>query len=106
MGLPTNDFLKDLIIQKAFLGAWGISFENGLTDTNLLEIELKKFVVSKVNEVIILLDGSKFNQSGLASYAGVEKISKIITDSSAPADQVEKFRKAGTEVIIADSKEE
>jgi DeoR/GlpR family transcriptional regulator of sugar metabolism len=106
MGLPTNDFLKDLIIQKAFLGAWGISFNNGLTDTNLLEIELKKFVVSKVNEVIILLDGSKFNQSGLASYAGIEKISKIITDSSAPADQVEKFRQAGTEVLIADSKEE
>lgn len=106
MGLPTNDFLKDLIIQKAFLGAWGISFENGLTDTNLLEIELKKFVVSKINEVIILLDGSKFNQSGLASYAGLEKISKIITDSSAPAEQVDKFRQAGTEVLIADSMEE
>jgi DeoR family transcriptional regulator of aga operon/DeoR family fructose operon transcriptional repressor len=106
MGLPTSDFLKDLIIQKAFLGAWGISYENGLTDTNLLEIELKKFVVNKVNEVIILLDGSKFNQSGLASYAGAEQITKIITDSTAPADQVEKFRNAGIEVLITDSKEE
>ena len=67
---------------------------------------MKKFVVSKVSEVIVLLDGSKFNQSGLASYAGVEQISKIITDSSAPADQVEKFRKAGTEVLMADLKQE
>ena len=103
MGLPTNDFLKDLIIQKAFLGAWGISFENGLTDTNLLEIELKKFIVSKVNEVIVLLDGSKFSQSGLASYAGANQISKIITDSSAPIKEVEKFRQSGIEVLITDS---
>ncbi len=104
MGLPTNDFLKDLIIQKAFMGAWGISYENGLTDTNLLEIELKKFIVSKVNEVIILLDGSKFNQSGLASYAGLNQISRIITDSSAPAEEIKKIRRAGIEVLIADSK--
>jgi DeoR/GlpR family transcriptional regulator of sugar metabolism len=104
MGLPTNDFLKDLIVQKAFLGAWGISYETGLTDTNLIEIELKKFVVNKVNEVIVLLDGSKFNQSGLASYGNINQISKIITDSSAPPEEIKKFRKAGIEVIIADSK--
>jgi DeoR/GlpR family transcriptional regulator of sugar metabolism len=105
MGLPTNDFLKDLIIQKAFLGAWGISFEKGLTDTHLLEIELKKFVVNRVKEVIVLVDGSKFNQSGLAAYADVAQISKIVTDSTAPQKELDKFKRAGIEVFIADRKE-
>ena len=100
-GLSTNDFFNGLIIQKAFLGAWGISSENGLTDTNLLEIELKRFIVSRAKEVIILVDGSKFNQTGLSSFAELNQISMIITDSSAPAAAIENIRKAGVEVSIA-----
>jgi DeoR/GlpR family transcriptional regulator of sugar metabolism len=100
-GLPTSNFLSDLIIQKAFLGAWGISYEEGLTDTHLLEIELKKFVISRAREVIILVDGSKFGQTGLSSFASIKQISKIITDASAPMEEIEKLRNAGVEVLIA-----
>lgn len=102
MGLPTNDFLGDLIIQKAFLGAWGISSEKGLTDTHLIEIELKKFIVSKVEEIIVLVDGSKFRQSGLSVYADINKVSKIITDKTAPAKEIKNLVKAGIEVLIAE----
>ncbi len=100
-GLSTNDFFNGLIIQKAFLGAWGISSENGLTDTNLLEIELKRFIVSRAKEVIILVDGNKFNQTGLSAYADINQISKVITDSTAPLDEIEKLRCANIEVLIA-----
>lgn len=106
MGLNTNNFLNDLIIPKAFLGAWGISFKEGLTDTHLVEIELKKFIVSRVNEIIILVDGSKFHQTGLSAYADISQISKIITDSSAPLDEVDKVRQAGVDVLIASSKDQ
>ncbi len=102
IGLPTSDFLKGLNIQKAFLGAWGISAENGLTDTHLTEIELKKFIVSRVSEVIVLVDGSKFSQSGLSAYAEINQVSKIITDSSAPEEEIKKIRDKGVEVIITD----
>jgi DeoR/GlpR family transcriptional regulator of sugar metabolism len=100
-GLPTNDFLRDLLIHKAFLGAWGISHEEGLTDTHLLEIELKKFIISRSREVIVLVDGSKFRQIGLSAYANINQISKIITDASAPAEEIEKLSNAGVEVLIA-----
>jgi DeoR/GlpR family transcriptional regulator of sugar metabolism len=101
MGLPTNDFLKELNIQKAFLGAWGISTDNGLTDTHLIEIELKKFIVTHAAEVIVLVDGSKFSQSGLSAYAEITQVSKIITDSTAPQEEINKIRSMGVEVIIA-----
>lgn len=106
LGLPTSEFLKGLIIQKAFLGAWGISYEKGLTDTHLIEIELKKFIVHRAKEVIVLVDGSKFNQSGLAAYADINQISKVITDSSAPKEEIEKFQKSGIEVLIPDQKKQ
>ncbi len=100
-GLPTSEFLNDLLIKKAFLGAWGISSSIGLTDTHLVEIELKKFIVSRVEEVIVLVDGSKFKQTGLSVYAEPDKISKVITDSSAPDSEIEKLRRSGIEVIVA-----
>jgi DeoR/GlpR family transcriptional regulator of sugar metabolism len=101
-GLPTSDFFNDIIIQKAFLGAWGISAENGVTDTNLLEIELKKHIVKRAKEVILLVDGSKFNQVGLSSFAEINQLSKVITDSSAPKNQIENLKKAGVEVMVLD----
>ena len=101
-GLPTSNFLEDIILQKAFLGAWGISFENGATDTHLLEIELKKSIVNRAKEVYLLVDGSKFNQVGLSAFAEVNQLSKIITDSSAPKNEIVKLKKAGVEVLMVD----
>jgi len=100
-GVHTLDFFNGLFLQKAFLGAWGVSLEQGLTDRHLQEVELKRMVIERTKEIIILVDGSKFNQSGLASFAPVERISKIVTDDSAPADVIEKFKELGIEVIIA-----
>jgi DeoR/GlpR family transcriptional regulator of sugar metabolism len=100
-GLPANEILKNINLQKAFLGAWGVSCQDGLTDTHLLEIELKRFIVQRAKEVIVIVDGTKFNQSALASYASADQISKLITDDSAPEDELEAFRSRGVEVLIA-----
>jgi len=99
-GTPTQGFLDGLIIQKAFLGAWGISLENGLTDTHLLEIELKRKIVGKVREIIVLADGSKFYQTGLASYASLHQVGRIITDNTAPAESVRQMERLGVQVTI------
>jgi DeoR family transcriptional regulator of aga operon len=100
-GLPSQDFFSGLIIQKAFLGAWGVSFDHGLTDTHLLEIELKKIIVQKVKEIIVLIDGSKFHQSGIASYSSIDRISILVTDNTAPAEEVRRIEQRGIKVLIA-----
>jgi DeoR family transcriptional regulator of aga operon len=98
--LPSSDFFETININKAFLGVWGISLQDGLTESHLLEVELKKKIIQKVKEIIILADGSKFNQSGLASYSDLSKVSKIITDKSAPMKVIKELRKKGIEIEI------
>jgi DeoR/GlpR family transcriptional regulator of sugar metabolism len=102
IGLSKIDFFNNLNIQKAFLGACGISVENGLTDTHLLEIELKKYIISRAKEVTILVDGSKFNKAGISAYASISQISRIITDSTAPETEIKQLHKYDVEIIIAD----
>ncbi len=99
-GLPTSEFFENLNIQKAFLGAWGVSIEHGLTDSHLLEIELKKMIIKKAKEVIILVDGSKFQQNGLASYSETKNVSKIITDNNAPKNIIKKINALGISVHV------
>lgn len=99
-GVPTQGFLDTLIIKRAFLGAWGISLDDGLTDAHLVEIELKKAIASKVKEVTILADGSKFYQTGLASFASFDNIVRIITDKTAPAEAVKEIRHRGVDVVV------
>jgi DeoR/GlpR family transcriptional regulator of sugar metabolism len=100
-GLPSKEFFSDLIIQKAFLGAWGVSCDHGLTDTHLAEIDLKRNILQRVSEVIVLADGSKFHQSGIASYAPIDRISTIVTDSTAPAEVLSRIERRGIRVLIA-----
>jgi DeoR/GlpR family transcriptional regulator of sugar metabolism len=99
-GLPARGFFDDLIIQKAFLGAWGISLENGVTDTHLLEIELKKRIVEKVREIVILADGSKFYQNGLARFASLNQVRHIITDRTAPAEVLKQIDQQGVQITV------
>jgi DeoR/GlpR family transcriptional regulator of sugar metabolism len=99
-GAPVTDFFESINITKAFLGAWGISLKNGLMDSHLLEVELKKQVIKNAEEVYILADGSKFNQKGLATYSRFEKVTKIITDSSAPKKVVQQLKKMKIKIEI------
>ncbi|MCA9935709.1 MAG: DeoR/GlpR transcriptional regulator [Ardenticatenaceae bacterium] len=100
-GSIAHEMLRNFHIQKAFLGAWGLSLNEGLTDTNLQEVELKRCIVDRSHEVIAVVDGSKFGQIGLASFASAHKLTHIVTDDSAPPDQIQAFRDEGIEVLVA-----
>ncbi len=101
-GVQNSVFFKNLNVQKAFLGASGISNKMGVMDNHLMEIDLKKYVVANVPEIIVLADGSKFLQTGLATYAHLQNVSKVITDNSAPKSVISDLRRAGVEVLIAE----
>ena len=51
--------------------------------------------------VIAVADGSKFGEVSLVSFAPIEKVQRIITDASAPAQAVAELRERGVEVTIA-----
>lgn len=102
-GPITNQVLQSFNFQKAFLGAWGITLEEGLTDTHLLEVGLKKSVIERAQQVIAIVDGSKFGRLGLASFASINEITGLITDDSAPAEMLDVLRERGIEVWVAES---
>jgi DeoR/GlpR family transcriptional regulator of sugar metabolism len=84
------------------LGARGLSLARGLMDLNPDEVRIKQEMADACELMYGILDGTKWHRSGLLSFATAEKISGIVTDSSAPTDEVEAWRAAGVDVVTAE----
>lgn len=95
VGPHANYMVKNYFADKFFASCKGISSQYGATDSSDLEIEVKKNMVNRASEVIILADYSKFKERGLSSFAKIDKIDKIISDSSLSQKIKNEFLKKG-----------
>jgi DeoR/GlpR family transcriptional regulator of sugar metabolism len=100
-GFIAHDNLGRFNFQKAFLGAWGITLEEGLMDSPMAEVDLKQTIISRSQELIAVIDGSKFGRTSLAQFATPFETSLIITDESIPLEIEEEFRLNGINLLIA-----
>ena len=100
-GSIANDVLSRFHFHKAFLGAWGISLEGGLMDAPLIEVEIKQTAIPRCQEVIAVVDGSKFGRHSLATIVPLTAVSRIVTDDSVPSQLLAAFHDQGVEILVA-----
>lgn len=104
IGSPIGNCITDAIITKAFVGAWGFTIEDGLTDVNPGEIAMKKSAIENSRSVIAVVDSTKWGRISRGSFARTDRINTIVTDRKAPASMISSLKKMGIAVIIAQAK--
>lgn len=87
-------------LHRGFFGGRGLTVAEGLTDAHREEVDLKRKLVAAVREVNVVVDGSKWGKVAFAACALPEEIRRVITDSSAPPEQVARMRAQGIEVLV------
>ncbi|MFC7343800.1 DeoR/GlpR family DNA-binding transcription regulator [Saccharopolyspora griseoalba] len=92
--------LRALRVDTAVIGVCGLSAERGLTAHDLEEVPIKKTAVSATQRVIAPCHGAKFARTGLGFVCPVTDLDVVITDDSAPEEQVTALRAAGVEVRV------
>jgi DeoR/GlpR family transcriptional regulator of sugar metabolism len=97
-----TDVLRTTRINKGFLGARGLSLSRGLMDLNPDEVRIKQEMADACDQVYGIFDGTKWHRSALLAFVPVEELTGIVTDSSAPASEVDAWRGAGVDVITVD----
>ncbi|HUC92415.1 MAG TPA: DeoR/GlpR family DNA-binding transcription regulator [Paenibacillus sp.] len=95
------NILRQINVDIMFTSASGFTIEDGLTDFNVYEVELKKEMVRASKRVVGLLDHSKIGKSSISSFALPNEIESVITDSKLSRDQINQIKQAGINVIIA-----
>jgi DeoR/GlpR family transcriptional regulator of sugar metabolism len=56
-----------------------------MTDANPLEAEVKRAMIDRARDPVLLIDGSKFDRPGLAAIAPVSAVSRVLVGDAEPA---------------------
>ena len=92
------NFYKHLHVEKLFLSCDAIDAEFGISNRDKREVEIKKAMLKSANEVILMADHSKMNNSVLLQVADFEDIDKLIADDI-PANLRAVIQSKGVEII-------
>ncbi|PKR85717.1 DeoR/GlpR family DNA-binding transcription regulator [Heyndrickxia camelliae] len=102
VGPIAESALDNLTFDKAFLAATNFSPEQGLTNSNLFEVQIKQKVMKQSKEVTFLIDHSKFGNQSLYKIANIEDVNRIITDIEPPHEYSQLLKRYGVELVICD----
>jgi DeoR/GlpR family transcriptional regulator of sugar metabolism len=90
--------LNNYHVQKGFFGAWGFTLQEGLTDVNQYEVDLKRFMVERSKEVIAIVDASKWGQVAFATFATLDQLDRVISNAPAPPEMLTTLMERGIRV--------
>jgi len=86
VGPVADQAIAALHFDLLFLGVHGISVEAGLSTPNLAEAETNRRLVQSARRVIVVADHTKWGTVGLSSFASLEQVDTLVTDSGLSAE--------------------
>jgi DeoR/GlpR family transcriptional regulator of sugar metabolism len=81
VGPLTEQILREIHVDVAFMGSMGLSAEAGLTTSDPNEAFTKKRVMAAASQVVVLVDSSKEGKVAFAHAGHWEDVDVVITDS-------------------------
>lgn len=101
VGIDAINIIKSLNARIAFIGATGISLTRGISNSSMIEAEIKKAMIRSADKIILMVDNTKFDVASLVTFAELDYIDEIITDVTPDEKYENYFRKNNIKLIIA-----
>jgi len=93
--------LDTLRVDVAFIGTNAVSVAHGLSTPDSDEAAVKRAMVQAANYVVVLADSSKIGREDLISFAPIDRVDVLITDSEVDDASRREFTARGVEVVVA-----
>lgn len=93
-----NDITQHHYAAKMFMGVYGLSLL-GLMEADPLLIQAEKRLISQTDELIVLVDSSKFARRAGLILCGLNRVSCVITDTGASDGAVQALEHEGVKVV-------
>jgi DeoR family transcriptional regulator of aga operon/DeoR family fructose operon transcriptional repressor len=87
----------------AVIGAAGISCRRGVSELDDNEAEVIREALDHTEQVMVISDGSKFGATSLSTVTGISRVNTIVTDVSAPKEELREIRATGVAVVVVTS---
>lgn len=99
-GTLAESFIKDIKVDKTFLGADSIHADGVISNVNIEEVTIKKAMIRAADQIILLADSSKFNKAGFVKICDLSDIDILITDDGISDATREMIRSYDLEALI------
>ena len=100
-GQPALNFLRDIYLEKAFIGVTGFDLERGLTTLESEEAAVSQAMIRNARRVIAAVDSKKIGIVSPALICPVASIHMLVTDDGLPQTVHDELIARGIEVVIA-----
>jgi len=99
LGPPAQQTLRQLNAQTTFVSAGGVTLE-GIGHSDSLIVETEKQMIARGQQVVLLLDHTKFAGGATMKVCPWTRINKVITDRPVPEKFAAFFKRRKIAVII------
>lgn len=99
-GNVAKQALSNYNIDVALISCKGISMEQGASDSDEQESEIKKAMIAHANKVILLVDHSKFDKVAFVKVANLEQFDLIVTDREPSEEWRERLASLSVDVLF------
>lgn len=102
VGPLTEAALERMTFDRVYLGADGVTPENGLCEADLQQTRLKELMIRRAAEVYVLAHSDKLGRSPFHSWVRLPSRWTLVTDNRADPGLVAEFTKRGAHVVTVD----
>jgi len=102
---PFDDgVLQSFRAARMFSGAQAIR-QQGLMQSDPLLVQAEQKLMEQAEQLVVLVDSSKFRQIASLILCPLKRIDVLITDTGAPRDTLDMLKTAGVEVVLVEPDE-
>ena len=95
-----NDVTRNFCARRMFMGAQGLG-PLGLMEADPLLIQAEQKLIGQADELVVLVDSSKFEQRSSLMLCPLNRITTVITDEGIPDKAAAMLEAAGVSLIVA-----
>lgn len=96
-----NDVTRNFYARRMFMSAAGVS-AHGVMESDPLLIQAEQKLINQADELILLVDSSKFENRSPLILCPLDRLSMIITDSGISGRDAKRIKDAGVQLIVVD----
>ena len=74
----------------------------GVMQADVILVAAERRLINRADQLILLVDSSKFAASSGTVVCGLEEVDTVITDAGVSEEQADTVRRAGARLIVAD----
>ncbi|WP_088342578.1 MULTISPECIES: DeoR/GlpR family DNA-binding transcription regulator [Rhodomicrobium] len=95
-----NDVTRNFYARRMFMGAQGLA-SLGLMESDAMLIQAEQKLIDQAEELVVLVDSSKFRQRSSLILCPLSRISTVITDDAIEDRDAKMLASAGVGLIVA-----